>query len=587
MNIKSNYYVSPLLRSKDYLDELEEQDFSNIRAALRKMGTFLSERGISLPAKDVKRQPRIEIKGVDSNGKERLLQQEIKEKLGIDVLEDSKGYNILFPIFKEGVIMCKTEEYGTYYTHFIVREEAAEHFDLEIHEYRFYNQIFYMHYLVYIEGLSKVMPMCETKTRYSGINGFFFTPFSRSDLKDFTDKELDDIRAVTPSEGKDATEVDAITSYTLSTFRVVNFLREYYQENGLSSLVDNEYFEIKNWNDDMDSSTVGEDDSWITTYVEDLIHNDSGVQILNTHTIDSVINEIVKCADINTFYSAVGFAFRSGLKILEPIFHKIHKKDGKCELIIGSLQNHDNEKANNKMDKHTVKYMNELIKKNMMDLYTYKPSFYHGKFYYMSNDKKAFVIVGSSNLSKTAFKVNYEMDVIHIMEKGSKQDQQFLDWYNTLRKQCEKIELLNENNFDEYNWTSELDAYHSLKYQRVSSEEVKKKIEALSDEELKYRLTLWLDKNPTDRYENIGIDALKDYIMFVYAENGLVVFESFIPGNAYYVFRYRNSLVKLLEEIANMSKTQMACSVHYVNRGYHMQSKDKLVQRVNKYFEQY
>ena len=83
MNIKSNYYVSPLLRAKDYLDELEEQDFSNIRAALRKMGTFLSERGISLPAKDVKRQPRIEIKGVDSNGKERLLQQEIKEKLGI------------------------------------------------------------------------------------------------------------------------------------------------------------------------------------------------------------------------------------------------------------------------------------------------------------------------------------------------------------------------------------------------------------------------------------------------------------------------------------------------------------------------
>ena len=94
-----------------------------------------------------------------------------------------------------------------------------------------------------------------------------------------------------------------------------------------------------------------------------------------------------------------------------------------------------------------------------------------------------------------------------------------------------------------------------------------------------------LDKNPTDRYENIGIDALKDYIMFVYAENGLVVFESFIPGNAYYVFKYRNSLVNLLEEITNMSKTQMACSVHYVNRGYHMQSKDKLLQRVNRYFE--
>lgn len=49
----------------------------------------------------------------------------------------------------------------------------------------------------------------------------------------------------------DFAEVDAITSYTLSTFRVVNFLREYYQENGLISLVNNEYFEIKNWNDEV------------------------------------------------------------------------------------------------------------------------------------------------------------------------------------------------------------------------------------------------------------------------------------------------------------------------------------------------
>ena len=586
MSIKSNYYASSLLKVKDYLDELEEQEFSNIRAALRKMGTFLSERGISLPAKEIKKQHRIEVKGVAPNGKERLLQQEVMEKFGIDVLEDSKGYNTLLPIFNEGVIMCKTEENGIYYTHFIVREETAEHFDLEIHEYRFYNQIFYMHYLVYIEGLSKVIPMCETKTRYSGINGFFFTPFSRSDLKDFTDKELDDIRAVATSEGIDSTVVDAITSYTLSTFRVVNFLREYYQESGLNTFSDNEYFQIKNWSDDIGTPII-KDDSRIKTYVENLINNDSGIEILNTHTIDVVINEIVKQADINTFYSAVGFAFLSGFKILESIFHEVYRKRGRCELIIGSLQNYDNENANNKIDKYTVQYINKMLENNMLDLYTYKPSFYHGKFYYMCNDKKSFVIVGSSNLSKTAFRVNYEMDVIHIMERGSKQEQQFLDWYNALQKQCEKIEILNENNFGEFNWTSELDAYHSLKYQRVSSEEVKKKIAALSDEELKYRLTLWLDKNPTDRYENIGIDALKDYIMFVYTENSLVVFESFIPGNAYYVFKYRNSLVNLLEEIANMSKTQMACSVHYVNRGYHMQSKEKLTQRVDRYFEQY
>lgn len=119
----------------------------------------------------------------------------------------------------------------------------------------------------------------------------------------------------------------------------------------------------------------------------------------------------------------------------------------------------------------------------------------------------------------------------------------------------------------------------------MSNEEMRKQIEALSDEELKYRLTLWMDKNPTDRYEDIGIEALKDYVMFVYAENGLVVFESFVPGNAYYVFKYRNSLVGLLADIKRMSKTQMACSAHYMKRGYHIRSKEKLAKQIDKYFE--
>lgn len=71
--------------------------------------------------------------------------------------------------------------------------------------------------------------------------------------------------------------------------------------------------------------------------------------------------------------------------------------------------------------------------------------------------------------------------------------------------------------------------------------------------------------NPTDIYEDIDIESLNDYIMFVFAANKFEVFESFIHGNVFYVFRYRNSIVDLMSEIASMTKTRMMCSVQYVN----------------------
>lgn len=58
-----------------------------------------------------------------------------------------------------------------------------------------------------------------------------------------------------------------------------------------------------------------------------------------------------------------------------------------------------------------------------------------------------------------------------------------------------------------------------------------------------------------------------------------------MPGNAYYVLKYRNSLVDLLSDINCMSKAQMACSVHYVKKRYHMQSRENLTRHINKYFK--
>lgn len=64
------------------------------------------------------------------------------------------------------------------------------------------------------------------------------------------------------------------------------------------------------------------------------------------------------------------------------------------------------------------------------------------------------------------------------------------------------------------------------------------KIQELSDEETQFRLNSWMKHEPTDIYSELGIASLQDYIVFLFAEKGLAVFESFIPGNAYYTFRY-------------------------------------------------
>ena len=72
--------------------------------------------------------------------------------------------------------------------------------------------------------------------------------------------------------------------------------------------------------------------------------------------------------------------------------------------------------------------------------------------------------------------------------------------------------------------------------------------------------------------------------MFVFADSKIVVFESLMNNNAYYVFKYKNSLSELLMNIKSMSKTQMTLSEHYVNKGYHIQYRDNLINKINLFF---
>ena len=112
------------------------------------------------------------------------------------------------------------------------------------------------------------------------------------------------------------------------------------------------------------------------------------------------------------FFAAVGFSFSSGLRLVKPLMDQIRSNNGKIELVVGSLQTYGSSRKNTKIDRNSVIALNNFRNEYPMTLYTYQNSFYHGKFYYIANDNKAFVIIGSSNISKTAYLNNYELDLL-------------------------------------------------------------------------------------------------------------------------------------------------------------------------------
>ena len=302
-----------------------------------------------------------------------------------------------------------------------------------------------------------------------------------------------------------------------------------------------------------------------------------GISILDHNTIVSdLLFQLCKEINATSLYVATGFVFKSGLRMIQPAIDAVLANAGRVELIVGALQNYNTSSAKTKIDKSTVRHIKDLKRDSGVSIYTYQDAFYHGKFYRISNGKESYIIIGSSNISKTAYLDNYEFDtLIHISDIEKVKDVYF-EWYQAFRHECEEITILNEELFDDFHWESEQDAYSIDYVRKMSTSEVKNRIAELSDEDTKFRLNTWMDHNPTEIYSELGIIALRGYIVFLFPSNSLAVFESFTPGNAYYTFRY-DDFSKLLSQVSGMTKTQMTLLSTFVSRGYHIQNKSRLV----------
>lgn len=325
------------------------------------------------------------------------------------------------------------------------------------------------------------------------------------------------------------------------------------------------------------------DVSFAEKYNDVILDSKERIQVLPRETIISeLLFDLAKEINANKFYSAVGFTFQSGLRMLYPLIDYIYDNGGEIELISGSLQGFESGSKTTKIDKETVRFLNFLHVNKNLSLFTYTDNFYHGKYYYLASDDKAYVIIGSTNISKTAFLNNYELDTIINLDNNSGQNQ-FISWYESFRSQCVSINHLDENNYDDFKWESELDIYSTKVVRRVSNYEIGKKIQELSDEETKFRLNTWMQHEPSEIYSDLGIASLPEYIVFLYPNIGLAVFESFTPGNAYYTFRYYDFDI-LLDNVAKLTKTQMLTTSSFLNRGYHINDRSRLTQKIDALF---
>ena len=560
---------------------------------LKKMHNFLVEHKCAETFKEIKSKNQINIKGCGPNGLERLIGKEIREQYGLDILEASEKFTTFYPIFSEGVIKYESVN-GLHYTHFKVSGQTEKTFGMEIKEYKLYHNVFYLTYSIRIKEMSKHIPFYLSETVGEDIRHLLFSgPLSEEVDKEFSELEKLMIRHTINNEQNYEEEITIILYNTIANFRAVNFLWEKYNHDLLLHSIssdwfyDNDFFKINNWRYEIQG--INDLDELYQKRLEDycdyILNSKDDMMVLRKNTIDSVINGIVRKANITKLYAATGFVFSSGLRLLQESLNIINDRNGKCRIVAGSLNSCANENVNNKIDKTTVNYLNALIRDKKIELYSYIGAFYHGKFYYLCNEDYAYIIIGSSNISKTAFRSNFELDILHKVKLGSSQDKLFSNWFNGFISQCDKITNLDEKQFEDFNWNNELDVFKPLNRKIVSSNEIKKRIAALTDEETQFRLNIWMDYRPDIICDDISIEALKSYTMFAFLEEELVVFESFKPQNAFYVFGCPNGLENLINSIAKLTKSQMTLSKWYVDRGNHISNRKSLQQRISRLFK--
>lgn len=307
--------------------------------------------------------------------------------------------------------------------------------------------------------------------------------------------------------------------------------------------------------------------------------NDSFYIINSNEPLHDHINFL--CSEINVIdiNIAIGFLYKSGLEMMSPSFEKSLNNKGTIRMVVGSLQKYnkyiDSDLSKiHSMDNATAKYLNNFILNDSVELNTIEQRFFHGKFYILEGVNKSCIIIGSSNISSSGFEGNHEFNILYILNSKSDLFKQFKQEFRHILNDSISIDSINPDRFIEF--TNEQDQYGiDTSITMLNQNDVRNRIEQLSEEQIRRRLKMWMQRNPTNIYSDLKIKSLKEYILFEYQDYNLLILESFDSGNAYYYFT-NMQLEELIKTIKNLSKTEIFALSNMKKRGYHVKNDSSL-----------
>lgn len=299
------------------------------------------------------------------------------------------------------------------------------------------------------------------------------------------------------------------------------------------------------------------------------------------------INFLATEINVKTINVATGFLYKSGIERILQTFQSVSKNQGIVNVLAGNLQKYPSaltkESKSQMMDLNTAEYLNTCMLKYPLHLKTIEDRFFHGKFYIFEGISKAFVIMGSSNISSSGFCGNHEVNLLYILDVNSKIFRTFKKEFKAIWDVGTSIEILNLEKFSKIENEYDQLSNKPKPYKKMKDVEFTDTLNELSDEEIRKRWILWKNRQPKNIYRDFEVDSLKDYILFEYPEYNLLVFESFKAANAYYCFEGEN-IESLLSEIKYLSKNQIAQLNSIKKRGYHIRNHNNLELSISSLF---
>lgn len=304
--------------------------------------------------------------------------------------------------------------------------------------------------------------------------------------------------------------------------------------------------------------------------------NDLTTNILpNDIPFDIHLQTIFKEFKVKNICIATGYMYKSGLDLINNEILDVLRQKDKCRLLIGSLQKYFQDDFMPDMDRKTAEHLNSLLTDGCL-LKTFENSFYHGKLYVLECEHVCIVIIGSTNVSKSAFRSNKELSSIFFYKSGY--ENEYTKWFEELWNESTQIESLDlskfENNLVKNSEENQLNS--------ISRENLYSQISLVKDIQLKERLLLWLKYSPNKFYENVVISK-QNYIAFEYLEKNMVVLDSLYHGNSFFVF-YDTRFSLLNNQIKDKTKREVFELSKMEKRGYHIRNQLTLELNIKSYF---